>query len=195
MEDFGPRRHAGQGPSARSIRLDLPRFTLVGATTRTGSSRDPWRDRFGFVARLRPYGVAELEEIVLRSARLLGVELTTGRSGGDRRPVPRHTRLAIRLLRRVRDFVEVRGAGVVTLEPHAWACRPSGSTSSASTCSTAPSSRRCANGSRGAPSGSPPSPSPSARRQRRWRTSNDRSSSSRAAAAHPAGAARHAGRL
>ncbi len=116
MEDFALDVMVGKGPSARSIRLDLPRFTLVGATTRTGLVTGPLRDRFGFVARLDHYGVAELEAIVLRSARLLGVDLTpTGAAeiAARSRGTPR---LAIRLLRRVRDFVEVRGAGVVTLE-------------------------------------------------------------------------------
>jgi len=116
MEDFALDVMLGKGPSARSIRLDLPRFTLVGATTRTGLVTGPLRDRFGFVARLDHYGVAELEEIVLRSARLLGVELTPAGAAEIAARSRGTPRLAIRLLRRVRDFVEVRGAGVVTLE-------------------------------------------------------------------------------
>jgi Holliday junction DNA helicase RuvB len=116
MEDFALDVMVGKGPSARSIRLDLPRFTLVGATTRTGLVTGPLRDRFGFVARLDHYGVGELEAIVLRSARLLGVDLTPAGAGEIAARSRGTPRLAIRLLRRVRDFVEVRGAGVVTLE-------------------------------------------------------------------------------
>jgi Holliday junction DNA helicase RuvB len=116
MEDFQLDIVIGKGPTARSIRLDLPRFTLVGATTRTGLITGPLRDRFGFVARLEHYQPYELEEIVLRSGRLLKVELTPE---GAREIASRSRgtpRLALRLLRRVRDFVEVRGEGVVTLE-------------------------------------------------------------------------------
>ncbi|MGH9170187.1 MAG: Holliday junction branch migration DNA helicase RuvB [Acidimicrobiales bacterium] len=116
MEDFQLDIVLGKGPSARSIRLDLPRFTLVGATTRTGLVTGPLRDRFGFVARLDHYQPAELVAIVLRSARRLGVEVTPAGAAeiaGRSRGTPR---LAIRLLRRVRDYVEVRGDGVVTIE-------------------------------------------------------------------------------
>ena len=116
MEDFQLDIVIGKGPTARSIRLDLPRFTLVGATTRTGLITGPLRDRFGFVARLDHYRPEELEAIVTRSGRILGVQLTAegAREIAERsRGTPR---LAIRLLRRVRDFVEVRGEGVVTLE-------------------------------------------------------------------------------
>ncbi|HYT39035.1 MAG TPA: Holliday junction branch migration DNA helicase RuvB [Acidimicrobiia bacterium] len=114
MEDFCLDIVIGKGPSARSIRLDLPRFTLVGATTRTGLVTGPLRDRFGFVARLDYYDDADLEAIVLRAARILGVEL--GPEGateiaGRARGTPR---IANRLLRRVRDFAEVRADGVVT---------------------------------------------------------------------------------
>jgi holliday junction DNA helicase RuvB len=116
MEDFEIDIVIGKGPTARSVRLELPRFTLIGATTRTGLVTGPLRDRFGFVARLELYDDSELEQIVMRSSRLLGVETTSEgakviacRSRGT-------PRLAIRLLRRVRDFVEVRGKGVITLE-------------------------------------------------------------------------------
>ena len=109
MEDFQLDILIGQGPGARSMRLDLPRFTLVGATTRAGLLTSPLRDRFGWVARLEYYPPADLERILERSARVLGVRL-----GGDAceelaarsRGTPR---VANRLLRRVRDFAEVEG--------------------------------------------------------------------------------------
>jgi Holliday junction DNA helicase RuvB len=114
MEDFQLDIVLGQGPAARSIRIDLPRFTLVGATTRTGLITGPLRDRFGLVERLDHYPPDELEEIVVRAGRILGVRLEpegareiAGRSRGT-------PRIANRLLRRVRDFAEVRGTGVVT---------------------------------------------------------------------------------
>lgn len=116
LEDFQLDIMLGKGPSARSVRLDLPRFTLIGATTRTGLVTGPLRDRFGFVARIDHYRPAELEAIVQSSARRLGVEVTpegAAEIAARSRGTPR---LAIRLLRRVRDFVEVRGDGVVTLE-------------------------------------------------------------------------------
>ncbi len=116
MEDFQLDIVLGKGPTARTLRLDIPRFTLVGATTRTGLVTGPLRDRFGFVARLDHYRPEELEAILRRSAVLFGTDLTeegareiAGRSRGT-------PRLANRLLRRVRDYVEVRGKGVVTLE-------------------------------------------------------------------------------
>ncbi len=104
----------GKGATARSLRLDLPRFTLVGATTRTGLVAAPLRDRFGFVGRLDHYAVDELAAIIARSATILGVEIT---EEGARRVAQRARgtpRIANRLLRRVRDFAEVRGHGVVT---------------------------------------------------------------------------------
>ncbi|MGO8877592.1 MAG: Holliday junction branch migration DNA helicase RuvB [Acidimicrobiales bacterium] len=116
MEDFQLDIVLGKGPTARSLRLDIPRFTLVGATTRTGLVTGPLRDRFGFVARLDHYRPQELEAIVRRSARLFGTELTPDGAAEIARRSRGTPRLAIRLLRRVRDFVEVRGEGVVTLE-------------------------------------------------------------------------------
>ncbi|MBV8561260.1 MAG: Holliday junction branch migration DNA helicase RuvB, partial [Acidimicrobiia bacterium] len=104
----------GKGPSARSIRLDLPRFTLVGATTRTGLITGPLRDRFGFVARLDFYSAADLERIVLRTARILGVRLEEDGATEIARRARGTPRIANRLLRRVRDFAEVRGNGIVT---------------------------------------------------------------------------------
>ena len=116
MEDFQLDIVLGRGPTARSIRLDLPRFTLVGATTRTGLITGPLRDRFGIVARLELYSDAELEDIVHRTGVVLGVELTPGGASEIARRSRGTPRLAIRLLRRVRDFVEVRGKGVITEE-------------------------------------------------------------------------------
>jgi Holliday junction DNA helicase RuvB len=116
MEDFQLDIVLGKGPTARSIRLDVPRFTLIGATTRTGLVTGPLRDRFGFVARLDHYRPEELEAIVRRSARLFGTELTAGGAAEIASRSRGTPRLAIRLLRRVRDFVEVRGEGVVTRE-------------------------------------------------------------------------------
>lgn len=116
MEDFKLDILIGKGPTARSIRLDLPRFTLVGATTRTGLVAGPLRDRFGFVGRLDLYDPDELEAIVLRSAGILGVPID---AGGARRIAERSRgtpRIANRLLRRVRDFVEVRADGIITSE-------------------------------------------------------------------------------
>ena len=116
MEDFQLDIVIGRGPSARSIRLDLPRFTLVGATTRTGLITGPLRDRFGFVARLDYYEVDELESIVRRAARILGVETEPEGALEIARRARGTPRIANRLLRRVRDFAEVRAEGVVTLE-------------------------------------------------------------------------------
>lgn len=114
MEDFQLDIVLGKGPAARSLRLDLPRFTLIGATTRTGLIAGPLRDRFGFVARLDYYDTASLTEIVRRAARILGVRLEgTGADEIARRS--RGTpRIANRLLKRVRDFAEVRHEGVIT---------------------------------------------------------------------------------
>ncbi|MBS9402603.1 Holliday junction branch migration DNA helicase RuvB [Halomonas sp. TRM85114] len=111
MEDFQLDIVIGEGPAARSIKLDLPNFTLVGATTRAGLLTSPLRDRFGIVERLEFYNIDDLTEIVTRSARLLRVE--TERPGAVE--VARRSRgtprIANRLLRRVRDYAEVRGNG------------------------------------------------------------------------------------
>jgi holliday junction DNA helicase RuvB len=103
----------GKGPTARSIRLELPPFTLVGATTRTGLVAGPLRDRFGFVGRLDLYAPADLRAIVERSARILNVRIDAEgaiRISERSRGTPR---VANRLLRRVRDFAEVRGEGFI----------------------------------------------------------------------------------
>lgn len=113
MEDFALDIVLGRGPSAQSIRLDLPRFTLVGATTRSGMITDPLRDRFGFVARLDYYDPEDLVLILERSARILGVSLAVDAAveiAGRARGTPR---IANRLLKRVRDYAEVRADGHV----------------------------------------------------------------------------------
>jgi holliday junction DNA helicase RuvB len=115
MEDFQLDVVVGKGPGARSIRLELPRFTLVGATTRAGLVAAPLRDRFGFTAQLEHYATDELETIVRRSAGILGIALdaTAAREvAGRSRGTPR---IANRLLRRVRDFAEVEAEGRIDL--------------------------------------------------------------------------------
>ena len=114
LEDFQIDIMIGEGPAARSVKLDLPPFTLVGATTRAGMLTNPLRDRFGIVARLEFYSADELTRIVERSARLLEVEID---AAGAREVAARSRgtpRISNRLLRRVRDFAEVRADGKVT---------------------------------------------------------------------------------
>jgi Holliday junction DNA helicase RuvB len=116
MEDFKLDIMIGEGPSARSIKLDLPPFTLVGATTRAGLLTSPLRDRFGIVQRLEFYDLDELQRIVARSAAILGVPTD---QGGARRIAQRSRgtpRIANRLLRRVRDYAEVKADGRITDE-------------------------------------------------------------------------------
>ena len=114
MEDFQLDIVIGKGPAARSIRLDLPRFTLVGATTRTGLITGPLRDRFGFVARLDFYDTDELVAIVRRAAGILGVPLADDGAVEIARRSRGTPRIANRLLRRVRDYAEVRVDGTVS---------------------------------------------------------------------------------
>ena len=111
MEDFQLDIVIGKGPSARTIRLDLPRFTLVGATTRTGLISGPLRDRFGFVARLDFYVPDELASILERAAQILGVTLDAGGAGEIAQRSRGTPRIANRLLKRVRDYSEVRAGG------------------------------------------------------------------------------------
>jgi Holliday junction DNA helicase RuvB len=106
----------GEGPAARSIKLDLPPFTLVGATTRAGLLTSPLRDRFGIVQRLEFYNVSDLTGIVARSARLLGVEMDREAAQELARRSRGTPRIANRLLRRARDVAEVRGDGVITAD-------------------------------------------------------------------------------
>lgn len=114
MEDFALDIIIGKGPSARSIRLDLPKFTLVGATTRAGMLTSPLRDRFGVIHRLELYTTDELTRIVIRSAGILGIPID---AGGAREIAARSRgtpRVANRLLKRVRDFAQIRADGVIT---------------------------------------------------------------------------------
>src|SRR6476661_5445699 len=113
MEDFQLDIVVGKGPTARSIRLALPRFTLVGATTRTGLITGPLRDRFGFVARLDYYTPDDLATILRRSATILGVPLEPAGAAEIASRSRGTPRIANRLLRRVRDYAEVRGDGTV----------------------------------------------------------------------------------
>ena len=113
MEDFQLDIVVGKGPAARSIRLDLPAFTLVGATTRVGRVAPPLRDRFGYVARLDYYNHQELAAIVQRAAGILTVETTTDGAEGIARRSRGTPRIANRLLRRVRDYATVRADGIV----------------------------------------------------------------------------------
>jgi Holliday junction DNA helicase RuvB len=116
MEDYNIDIIIGQGPSARSIKLDIPHFTLIGATTRAGLLTSPLRDRFGVISRLDFYSQEELTSIVLRSSSIFGLKIT---AAGAREVASRSRgtpRVANRLLRRVRDFAEVKFDGVITEE-------------------------------------------------------------------------------
>jgi len=113
MEDYKLDIVIGKGPAARSVRLDLPNFTVIGATTRTGALAAPLRDRFGHIYRLEFYKPNEIEEIILRSARILGSKIKDGAAkilSGRARLTPR---IANRLLKRVRDYADVNGDGII----------------------------------------------------------------------------------
>ena len=114
MEDFQLDIMIGEGPTARSIKLDLPRFTLVGATTRAGLLTSPLRDRFGIVQRLEFYDVADLTQIVSRSAHILNVQIDQAGATEIARRSRGTPRIANRLLRRVRDYAEVKADGHIT---------------------------------------------------------------------------------
>ena len=116
LEDFRLDIVVGQGPAARTLTLDLPPFTLVGATTRTGLLTTPLRDRFGMTFRLGYYEVAELASIVRRSAGILGVEVADEAADEIAARARGTPRVANRILRRVRDVADVRHAGVITPE-------------------------------------------------------------------------------
>jgi Holliday junction DNA helicase RuvB len=116
LEEFQIDIMIGEGPAARSVKLDLPPFTLVGATTRAGMLTNPLRDRFGIVARLEFYNAEELTRIVARSARLLDIALESDGGLEIARRSRGTPRVANRLLRRVRDYAEVRAAGRITHE-------------------------------------------------------------------------------
>ncbi|WP_024656942.1 Holliday junction branch migration DNA helicase RuvB [Pseudomonas syringae USA007] len=114
MEDFQLDIMIGEGPAARSIKLDLPPFTLVGATTRAGMLTNPLRDRFGIVQRLEFYNIADLSTIVARSAGILGLVIEPEGAFEIARRARGTPRIANRLLRRVRDFAQVRGNGQIS---------------------------------------------------------------------------------
>jgi len=114
MEDYHIDIMIGQGPSARSVKLEIPKFTLIGATTRAGLLSSPLRDRFGVILRFDFYSPDEIKTIVTRSASILGIEITSDGAAeisGRSRGTPR---VANRLLRRVRDFAQVKAKGVIT---------------------------------------------------------------------------------
>lgn len=114
MEDFAIDIIIGKGPSANSIRLDLPKFTLIGATTRSGQLSAPLRDRFGVVLRLELYTPEELRRIVERSARILGIPIESAGADEIARRSRGTPRIANRILRRIRDFAQVTANGVIT---------------------------------------------------------------------------------
>jgi Holliday junction DNA helicase RuvB len=114
MEDFVLDIIIGKGPAARSIRLDLPKFTLIGATTRIGLLTAPLRDRFGVVHHLEPYSVDDLRTIIIRSSSVLGVETQPEGANEIARRARGTPRIANRLLKRVRDFAQVRYDGIIT---------------------------------------------------------------------------------
>ncbi|HBF39993.1 MAG TPA: Holliday junction branch migration DNA helicase RuvB [Firmicutes bacterium] len=114
MEDFALDIIIGKGPSARSVRIDLPHFTLIGATTKAGSLTSPLRDRFGIINRLEFYDARALHEIVTRSASILGIEIETNGAAEIAKRSRGTPRIANRLLKRVRDFAQVKASGVIT---------------------------------------------------------------------------------
>lgn len=116
MEDCALDIVIGKGPSARSIRLDLPKFTLIGATTRIGLLTAPLRDRFGVICRLEFYNTEDLQEIIQRSAKILKIDLETKGALEIARRSRGTPRIANRLLKRVRDYAQIKAEGVITLE-------------------------------------------------------------------------------
>lgn len=113
MEDFKLDIMLGKGPSARSLRLDLPKFTLIGATTRTGNLAAPLRDRFGMLYRLEFYNPDEIEKIIHRSAKILGVKIDKTAAKELAKRARLTPRIANRLLKRVRDYADVNGDGII----------------------------------------------------------------------------------
>ena len=116
LEDYALDIMIGKGPSAQSIRINLPRFTLVGATTRAGQLTGPLRDRFGILLKLEPYSPRELGRIILRSAGILGVPITEEGALELARCARGTPRIANRMLKRVRDYAQVRGNGPIELD-------------------------------------------------------------------------------
>jgi Holliday junction DNA helicase RuvB len=116
MEDFELDILIGKGPSARSIRIDLPKFTLIGATTRTGLITSPLRSRFGVITRVGYYQESELEEIVIRSSKILKVKVTKEAANKIAKRSRGTPRIANRILRRLRDYAQIKGQGIVDEE-------------------------------------------------------------------------------
>ena len=116
MEDYALDIIIGKGPSARSIRLDLSKFTLIGATTRAGSLSAPLRDRFGVLSKFEMYNTEELKRIIRRSANILGVEVDEESMAEMAKRSRGTPRVANRLLKRVRDFCQVKGSGVIDMD-------------------------------------------------------------------------------
>ncbi|MCK4739671.1 MAG: Holliday junction branch migration DNA helicase RuvB [Deltaproteobacteria bacterium] len=116
MEDYKLDIIIGQGPSARTVKLDVPSFTLIGATTRAGLLTSPLRDRFGVIVRLDFYTPAEIQSIVIRSAKILGIKITQDGALEIARRSRGTPRIANRLLRRLRDYAEVKHEGIITAE-------------------------------------------------------------------------------
>lgn len=115
MEDFKLDIMLGKGPSARSLRLDLPKFTIIGATTRTGSLAAPLRDRFGMIHRLEFYKPEEIEQIIYRAAKILNVKIDKKAASVLGRRARLTPRIANRLLKRVRDYADVNGDGIIDM--------------------------------------------------------------------------------
>jgi Holliday junction DNA helicase RuvB len=113
MEDFKLDIILGKGPSAKSMRLDLPKFTIIGATTRTGSLAAPLRDRFGIMHRLDFYNLAEIEQIVKRTAKILNVQIKNSAAHAIAKRARLTPRVANRLLKRARDYADVNGDGII----------------------------------------------------------------------------------
>ncbi len=116
MEDYALDIIIGKGPSARSIRLDLAKFTLIGATTRAGSLSAPLRDRFGVISKFELYTVEELKKIIARSATIMGVAIDADSLDEMDRRSRGTPRVANRMLKRIRDFSQVRGNGIITID-------------------------------------------------------------------------------
>ena len=114
MEDFQLDLVIGQGPATKTVKLDLPPFTLVGATTRAGSLTSPLRDRFGLVYRLEFYGPSELEAIVTRSAGVLGIGIDRAGAEEISRRARGTPRIVNRLIKRIRDYAQIKADGHIT---------------------------------------------------------------------------------
>ena len=114
LEDFALDIIIGKGPSARSLRISLPRFTLIGATTRAGQMTSPLRDRFGVILKLELYSEEEITSVVRRSAKILGLECTAGGAAEIAKRARGTPRVANRFLKRVRDYAQVLADGVIT---------------------------------------------------------------------------------